>query len=129
MSLKTAFAELRSKHKLIARQNFMCCNSCGCSAIGTVAKGKPRDRRPKGYVFFCKQDGQHLKNSGRVHVGFGQIPGTSVPSLAFGKLAAEVFVKHGCPVEWNGKSDTRLLVWRDENTRREHTAKLLGKAA
>lgn len=60
-------------------------------------------------------------------VAYGKFPHTRVPSAAFGALAMEVFVEHGCPVDWDGKDETKLLVWRDEQARRAHAARLLGR--
>lgn len=127
MTIATAFAELRRKHKLIARQNFMCCQGCGLSKISEEIDEKPAAKRPLGAVFFHKQDAKRWDEDGRTWLTFSGVEDGPVTTGEIGEIVVAVLAAHGCPVEWNGSPDERLLVWRDENTRRERAAKLLGR--
>jgi hypothetical protein len=128
MTLAAAFAELRRKHNVIARQSFWCCMGCGCNAIGIMVEAMPPAERPKGYVFYHKQDTELWRERGSVYLTFGATDDGGKPrrTVEIGKLVQSVLAAHGCPVEWDGTAGTKLLAWRDENTRREYAAKLLG---
>lgn len=130
MSIAAAFAALRKKHNLLARQSFYCCQGCGLNALSREYNATAADEtRPDGYVFFHKQDAKLLKTKGYTYFRFGVFAKKqkgSMTTAQIGKLVAETLVEHGCPVDWSGKPGDCLVVWRDIDTRRKHALKKLG---
>lgn len=127
-NISIAFRALR-KQGLLARQRFMCCQGCALNKLSQEFNAAPDDAKPAGYVFFHKQDAKVLNEHGRVHLAFGifgrqRQAGHTAADV--GKLVVEACKAAGCPVDWSGDAGTRILVWRDENTRRAYAARRLG---
>ena len=87
--LNFSFRGLR-KAGYIARQNFMCCQTCAWAEIPDIA-----DK----VVFYHRQDSAHLP-SGHVYMGW----------CGDGERIASTFRNSGLLVEWDGKDCTRILV-------------------
>ena len=106
--LAKAFKDLR-KEGLIAKQNFMCCRSCASCSIWNDIDASPG--KYKGAVYYCKQDGDNLRKSGKFYLGFGaaDTDDNKVTAL-IGQLTKVVLEKHGLKVEWDGSAGTRILV-------------------
>lgn len=130
MTIATAFAAIRKKHNLIARQNFWCCQGCALNALSKEYSATScDDTRPDGYVFFHRQDAEHLKKHGFTYFRFGTFAKKrkgATTTMEIGKLVSQVLMKHGCPVDWSGRPGDCLVVWRDADTRRKHALKKLG---
>ena len=71
--LNDAFKTLRVKDKLIAKQNFSCCASCGGYEIDEQAKKRAKrvGKYPTGYVFYHRQDTESMYNTGALMIRFG----------------------------------------------------------
>jgi len=91
--LKKSFAQLRKKG-YIAKMNFNCCNTCAWAEIG--------DNYPDvdKVVFYHKQGGNDLKNTGRVYLSW----------CGDGKEICEVFKNNGIKVVWNGSESNTILL-------------------
>lgn len=102
--ITAAFRILR-KHGFFARQNWSCCQGCGCSELpdGTTK-----------YVFYHRQDGETLNRIGEVNLSWGTVVYRRKPSKekleSIGKEVVNALRAKGLTVEWNGKSDRRITV-------------------
>lgn len=112
MSISSAFAELQRTH--LARENWACCQTCGLAETSELAKSEPRYRY---YCFYHMQDAEQLQRMGAVHVSYGGFYAGDDDDATVGREIAEVFRRHGCPVDWEGSAESRLLVWCDAPTR------------
>ncbi len=90
-NLTLAFKSLR-KQGYFARQNFMCCQSCGWAAV-------PEGKEEK-VVFFHRQDAECLKEGRPVYLAWS----------GNGKEICDVLKDHGMVVDWNGNQDTRICI-------------------
>lgn len=127
-NVSIAFRALR-KQGLLARQRFMCCQGCALNKLSQEFNARDDDDKPAGYAFFHKQDAKMLDEHGRVYLAFGVFGRqrrTGRSAADVGKLVVEACEAAGCPVDWSGDAGTRILVWRDENTRRAYAARRLG---
>jgi hypothetical protein len=89
-NLTKAFSDLR-KRGYFARQNFMCCQSCGWASV------------PNEYeraVFYHAQDKESMKKSGEVYLSWA----------GNGQEIVKVFQDNGFIVDWNGETTTRIKV-------------------
>jgi len=89
MNLTPAFKALR-KEGFFARQNFWCCQSCGCAAV-------PEDKS-EAYVFYHAQDKQDLVSKGSCYLAWS----------GDGAKIVEVLTAHGIKTEWDGSANTRI---------------------
>lgn len=103
------FAALR-KMNLVARQNFTCCQSCGCAEINEMFADRENDILV-GYAFYHKQDGARLCEEQGVYVAFGNRDERD-PTTAeeIGKWIVEAAHKLGLFCTWNGSAATRIYV-------------------
>jgi len=90
-NLTVAFKSLRKKG-YFAKQNFMCCLSCGNSAI-------PKDKKKK-FVFYHRQDAETLRQYGYCYLAWG----------GNGKEIVETLEAEGLKVVWNGDSLKRIKI-------------------
>jgi hypothetical protein len=89
--LTKSFRELR-KMGYFARQNFKCCQSCGCSAIPEELKDK--------YIFYHYQDNGDLLRHGECYLAWS----------GNGEQIVKILKQNDVIVEWDGSQDTRILV-------------------
>lgn len=89
--ISNAFRELR-RLGYFARQNFMCCQTCGWAEV-------PEDKADKA-VFYHHQDKERLDREGKLYLNWS----------GDGNLIKSVFEKCGLKVEWNGTDSTRIKV-------------------
>jgi hypothetical protein len=100
--LNAAFKAAR-KAGLLARQNFMCCGTCGSYALGEkiterAAAGKPT----AGYVFYHAQDTDDL-NYGYVYLKYSSAQSDDDDGTReVGKTLRAIFEEAGMLVEWDG---------------------------
>lgn len=90
-NLSKAFKDLR-KHGYFARQNFMCCQSCGWAAVP--------DGKEDKVVFFHNQDNEEKKDGKPFMLAWA----------GDGNLICDVLRDNGIVVEWEGTSDRRICV-------------------
>jgi len=123
--LTKAFRVLRHRHKMLARQRFMCCQSCAGSALAEEFRGKLDPEAFGGVVLTTKQTGVLIEpvprrmGGGwpRIHdlwINFGklEIDGEEFgpDTTEVGKLVAQVFDEVGVPYEWDGDPEKRIKV-------------------
>ena len=125
-NLSAAFAALND-YGVVARENFMCCMSCGLDAIGgEVDSSAEWD----GYAFYHSQDAERLVETRSTYVAFGvflrrhlsidEIKAMSPAARdAFADEKAEAlaravivptFEMHGVDVEWDGSAGSRMVL-------------------
>ena len=88
--ITAAFRALR-KAGYVAKQNWQCCQSCGCAALPDGAEK---------YVFYHAQDNERLKNTGACHLAWNG-DGTEI---------ATILQDAGLKVNWNGSHDQRMEI-------------------
>jgi len=88
--LREAFKDLR-KAGYFAGQNFMCCQSCAWAEI-------PEEKSNK-VVFYHQQDAAY-KEDDEMYIGWA----------GDGKEICDIFSKHRIDTEWDGASNTRILI-------------------
>lgn len=111
--LTIAFKEMR-KQGFVARQNYLCCMTCGFDGLNTiyqerVAKGKI----PKGVVFYHSQDNANLKIDGYVHLAYDGNDDvvkddSAISQVEAGEMIVEILKHAGLDVEWNGQATQRI---------------------
>lgn len=89
--INVAFRTLR-KRGYFARQNFWCCQTCGCAAV-------PEDHA-KSYVFYHNQDAETLKKDG----------GTFLAWDGDGDEIVKCCLEAGLIVKWDGNKNTRIWI-------------------
>jgi Domain of unknown function (DUF6891) len=147
--LTLAFATMRSRYGLVARQNFLCCGNCAGTKIASDVSAMPglKRSRVKGCVFYTRQDAAKMEPSPKrtwlgagkgwatehvpagTYLSFGEIDtqahGTvGLPTEAVGRFVRLACEAAGLEVEWDGQAATRI--WVQE--RREWTTWQLGVA-
>ncbi len=90
-NLTLAFKSLR-KGGYFARQNFMCCQSCGWASV-------PEGKEAK-VVFYHRQDAECLKAGRPLYLAWS----------GDGNQICTTLREHGMEVEWDGTSGTRICV-------------------
>lgn len=107
-NLTTAFKMMRT-YGIFARQNFLCCQTCGCNAVDKAVeeKRKKNDDVPLGYCFYHAQDAAILREEGRVMLAYGAIDDNG-DSTAVGSIIAMCLRECGVAYKWDGKRYTRI---------------------
>lgn len=90
-NLNNAFKALR-KAGYFARQNFLCCQNCGWSAVP--------DGQDEKVVFYHKQDADDLKESGTCHLAWS----------GDGKEIVKILNDNGVKTEWEGSENKRIKI-------------------
>lgn len=110
-----AFRELR-KEGYLARANHLCCQNCaGYDLTEKAAKLVGEGKSVKGCVFWHNQDEQNWKETGSMHLAFGDMDSTEHGKIGLttkevGERVVEKLKKFNVPYEWDGKSGTRIRV-------------------
>ena len=90
-NLTKAFAELR-KNGYFAKQNFLCCQSCGWAALS--------DEEARNTVFYHNQDYRDLKQHQDLYLAWS----------GDGDYIAQTLRNFGMEVDWDGTPNTRIAV-------------------
>jgi hypothetical protein len=90
-NLSKAFAQLR-KDGYFAKQNFMCCQSCGWAEMSEAEAEKA--------VFYHAQDAADLRKGDDLYLCWS----------GNGHQIARALEHHGMEVEWDGTTSTRIVV-------------------
>ena len=107
--LDAAFAELEAE-RIVCRQNWTCCQTCGHAEIG--AELQPGSR---GYAFFHQQDTEAAADGEGLYLAYGAGSDDAKEQLAVAEEIARKLRENGLAVEWNGQLDKRIRVtleWR-----------------
>jgi hypothetical protein len=118
--LNKAFAQLR-REGLLAKQRFSCCRSCGGSELATIVTDiiDAGGDRPKGVVFFSKQEGfrgasVHEPKFRRLYLSFGSVTtkygDVGLPTVEVGQMIAKALTEVGLTFEWDGSPDSTIVV-------------------
>ncbi|GAA2630188.1 DUF6891 domain-containing protein [Paractinoplanes durhamensis] len=106
--LTAAFRAL-DESRIVAREDFACCQNCGVTAIrDEVLAGS----RARGYVFYHEQDAERAVLGGGLWLAFG-------PSAQIGEEIVAALRAEGLHVEWDGSPQQRIDV-RLRWARRRH---------
>jgi hypothetical protein len=106
-AIDKAFKKL-NQGNVVARADFACCQGCGCGEIDDEAKDGDI-----GYCFYHAQDADNLRESGQCYLAFGALDEEAGKKdyVAIGRtIVAALKEQPELKVEWNGSSDTRILV-------------------
>lgn len=107
--LDEAFAEL-DRNGIVARQHFTCCQTCGYTEIGYEIDDALEYRPVRGYVFYHKQDTEHVVGNDRLYLAYGSLNGTDEDGVAIGHEVVGVLRRYGLSVEWNGLIQKRICI-------------------
>lgn len=91
-NLTKAFAELR-KQGYFAKQNFMCCQSCGWAAL--------TDEQANNAVFYHSQDYIDLKNGDDLYLAWS----------GDGEFICDTLESFGMVVKWSGDNSDRIMIY------------------
>jgi len=89
--LNKAFRALR-KAGYFAKQDFECCQSCGCAAVPDTHQHK--------YVFYHRQDRDYLRNTGKCYLAWN----------GNGEEIVKILRDAGIKVGWDGSDTKRIEV-------------------
>jgi hypothetical protein len=104
--LDSAFAALESQG-ILARQNFWCCVTCGCGAIGNELRERPH---AIGYTFYHEQDTEAAVDGYGIALNYGAVETTDAAACAIGARVVEELQKAGLKPQWNGSIEKRIEV-------------------
>jgi hypothetical protein len=99
---------------LFARQDYWCCNSCGCSALTDDMRSKH-----VGWAFYHHQDMQSAFNSDTWDMDFLQRPlyltygdpkGKGEDTIAVGNMIVAIMSELGLQTEWDGNPNKRIAI-------------------
>jgi hypothetical protein len=93
---------------IVARQNFTCCQTCGCAEIGDEI-----EEEAEGYTFYHQQDTDSAVDGQGIWLAFGSFGDTDPRTIA--RRIVDALEAQGLRVEWNGDPGSRIhvaLVWR-----------------
>jgi hypothetical protein len=114
--LTAAFKRMRT-FGILARQNFMCCQTCGCAKVDLIVDEKRAKKKevPLGYCFYHAQDADTLRLTGKVFLAYGAID-NSGDSTAVGHIICECLRQCGLEFQWEGSRWTRIevTVWKGD---------------
>jgi hypothetical protein len=118
--LDEAFVEL-DRNGIVARQNFTCCQTCGCAEISYEIEDTEAFRPVRGYVFFHTQDTESAVRNGYLYLAFGSLLGDEHESKVIANEVCETLKRHGLEPDWNGAVKTRICI-REINWQRRRLA-------
>ena len=90
------------KQKIIGKQKFWCCQTCGSSAMNDY------ENEYDGYVFYHEQDYDSLKSDGYTHLAYGSFRDEDILEIA--NKIVKAFEDEKIEVMWNGKVETRIEI-------------------
>lgn len=114
------FKQLR-KEGFIARMNFSCCGSCAGYEIGqefddAVKNGLPKEKWPRGGVFWNKQSDASFWEDGELYIAYGAITAeaskasTPLTDKQVGDRLKQLLDEQGLAVDWDGDPDKKIKV-------------------
>jgi hypothetical protein len=114
--LGDAFKLLR-REGFIARQNFLCCQTCAGYELATRIGDMPEQKRKKvkGVVYYHNQDNTNLKERGSVYLAYGPVDTArhgeiGLHGVEVGRAVVKALEAVGLAYEWDGLDSTRILV-------------------
>ncbi len=117
--LNNAFKEMRKKG-LVARQNYLCCQTCAGYGITTdtakrIKEGKVKKEDVKGCVFYHHQDTEGLRKHHSLYLAYGPMDSEEsgligLEETQVGAIVCECLKNNELEYEWNGSGHQRILV-------------------
>ncbi len=105
-ALNNAFKEFR-KMGFIARQNYLCCQTCGFAGANTlVEEAQAKGKNVIGIVFYHAQDNERKRDGGDFHMSYDGVGDTDQETA--GKLICKVLKRNDVVYDWNGDTGTRI---------------------
>lgn len=95
--LSDAFRQMR-RHKIVAKQNWQCCQSCGWAAI---------DEKAPNVVFYHRQDSESFKDGrlrGKMHIAH------RFAKESIGLLVCAILNQNGFYTIWDGTDTSRIAI-------------------
>ncbi len=103
--LTQAFEQLEEEGRIVAREDFACCQTCGRSEIGDDIEGVLAFR---GFVFYHSQDTDSAVEGGSLFLAFGTFEDEGdAAAIRVGQKICDVLATHKLETEWNGSNKTR----------------------
>jgi hypothetical protein len=105
------FPALRRKG-ILARSNFLCCQSCAGYDLATQATKK----NSLGYVFWHNQDEERIWGSGELMLAYtgseecNTPPKNAKSTLEIGRMVIEELKRNGISYDWDGTDGQRICV-------------------
>ena len=107
--LDQAFAEL-DKSGIVARQNFTCCNTCGCYEIG----GEAQNGDCGGYAFYHQQDTQRAIEGAGLYLSYGVFSEENdAGAIQVGYRIVSALQQNGLKPRWNASVQERIFLPMD----------------
>jgi hypothetical protein len=114
--LVKAMEDLR-KEGLIARSNFMCCQTCAGYDIAQKVSDMTTEEAGKvnGCVYWHRQDEDDLRERGALYLAYGPLETTrhgtiGLPTEVVGRMVVKALEARGLTVKWNGNGNDRIWV-------------------
>lgn len=111
-ALNDAFRIFRTSYKFLAKQSFLCCQSCAWAEAGHITDQNPG--KYAGIVFYHKQDAENLRDrkDPGCYIAFGVADEkqTAPTCKEIGDTVVRVLRKQGLEVVWDGNENTRIWV-------------------
>jgi hypothetical protein len=116
--LDMAFGELE-RQGILARQHYWCCSTCGHAAASEELKRARTERDVNGYVFYHEQDTEGAVY-GSFFLAYGAAEDNDEVMIRVAKMIIETLGRFGIRTEWNGQTNSRILVkefdWKRRRT-------------
>ncbi len=111
--LDAAFAELERKG-IVARQNLACCTNCGSKDIrDEMELLSRRGQAVRGGTFYHAQDTEAVVEGQGIHLAYCALEEGEDCALEIAREIVATIMRHGLPVMWDGKCETRIFVRMD----------------
>lgn len=105
--LNVAFKRFRKELRALARQNYLCCMSCGSAAGWDFIAKHPG--KYDALIFYHAQDAEGMRKDGDVNLRFSTKDGGDDCRVLGEKMVA-ILRSEGLKVDWNGDAGTCIGV-------------------
>lgn len=115
--LDRAFSRLEAAG-ILARQDYTCCNTCGCGAIHReITDAMTQGEQPRGYVFFHSQATDRVAQGDNLYLNYGPAEPSDDdgPIESVGREIEAILREEGLVVRWNGSAGAKIeveMTWR-----------------
>ena len=93
------------KQRIVCRQNFWCCQTCGSH---NLIQSYDKNLNYDGYCFYHNQDYDDLKKANYTYLSYGGFRDEDMISI--GLKIVKAFKKEGIQVFWDGSPNTRIRI-------------------
>lgn len=101
-----------NKKKILANQNFACCQNCGVADSIKVISQNPD---LIGYCFYHDQDRESAAENGELYLTFGDCYTSDFTDEEIGKIIYNTCRKLQFKTRWNGSTSDRIKIYLPEN--------------